>query len=116
MAGKKRLLNIIILGLILFLASNVVRSYFKVQNRGKIIREAEKELTNLQDQNENLKRQLARAESWEYVEQEARGRLNLGKGNEVSIILPTIVIETTPTPTLRDQSPNWEKWVKVFVK
>jgi predicted cobalt transporter CbtA len=54
-------------------------------------------------------------QSEEFVEQEARNRLNLGKPGETVVILPPNVGETeeitsTPTPEL----PNWQRWWRLF--
>lgn len=62
-----------------------------------------------------LKRKLVQVESQEYIEQEARNKLNMGKEGELSIILPTISPFIEPSPTPIDMSTNFEKWIRLFI-
>lgn len=93
---------------------NVVRSSVHLSERGSILQEAELDLQKAKTRNETLKRELARVESPDYIEKEARDKLNLAKEGEVVVLLPSISPPVQPTPTIIEDIPNWEKWRRVF--
>lgn len=100
--------------LCLILVMNVIRSYISLSERGSILSEAELNLQNAKTKNEGLKRELAMVESPQYVEKEARDKLNLVKNGEVVVLLPSTSPPPEPTPTIFEEIPNWEKWRRVF--
>lgn len=100
--------------LCLILTINVVRSYLNLSERGSILHEAELNVQKAQTRNEALKRELARVESPQYIEQEARNKLNLSKDGEIVVLLPSISPLVEPIPTISENIPNWEKWRRVF--
>jgi len=91
----------------------VVRSWLKLQERGKIIKQVQKKLEEAKNKQENLKRQLAQVESRDFIEEEARNKLNMGKEGEIVLILPSLVFKQ-PTPSPPAKSPNWKKWLELF--
>ncbi len=97
------------------LSINIIRSWVKISERAGIIKLTQDKLEKAKEQNESLKRKLAEVESQEYIEREARNKLNRGKEGEIVLILPSIspIIEPTPTPI--DTSANWQRWVKLFM-
>lgn len=95
---------------------NVIRSWQHLSLRGDIIRQIQDRLEKAEEQNEDLKKQLVQAESRQYIEKEARNKLNLGREGEMIILLPSISPPAEPTPTTVDTSANWEKWAKLFIK
>jgi cell division protein FtsB len=111
---KNRVINLVIFVIFILLLISVVRTYFFMQDRGSIIHDAASKLQKASDLNEDLKRQLARSKSPQYIEKEARNRLNMGKQGEIVIMLPSISPDEEPTPTPFDTSTNLEKWKKVF--
>jgi cell division protein FtsB len=104
--------NGILLLLIGFFLINLVRSFFSVAEKGKVLTDAESRLLFVKDQNDRLKREYARTQSPDYIEKQAREKLNLGKDGEYVVLLPPIspIPTVMPTPILE----NWEKWAKVF--
>lgn len=109
-----RVINWIILLLLISLCVNLVNSWWHLYQRGDVIKEAENKLSRVQEKQEELKRNLAKAQSSEYIEIQARDKLNLSREGETVVILPQItpVIEMTPTPS--PSLANWEKWVNLF--
>ncbi|KKR33038.1 MAG: hypothetical protein UU37_C0003G0039 [Candidatus Gottesmanbacteria bacterium GW2011_GWA2_41_12] len=111
---KIRLINFIILLVVIFLSISLVRSIATLGTKKKIISDTEKKLVEAKQEQQNLKRDLAKVESPEYIEKQIRNKLNLGKEGEIVLVLPTITSPVTPTPSV--ELSNWEKWVKLFIK
>ena len=109
---KDRLITIgLVLG-VAFLGINLVRSFIAINEKRQILTDSEKRLINEQEKEEKLKRKLAQVKSYQYVEMEARDKLNLSAEGEYVVILPPITPVVTPTPTAV-LSPI-EQWVRVF--
>lgn len=74
-------------------------------------------LTNLQQENSNLRRQLSRVQTPQFIEAQARDKLGLAKKGETIIIIPDEkikqVLGTTTSGTV-NKLPNWLGWWKVF--
>jgi cell division protein FtsB len=83
--------------------------------RGDIVKQSQGRIEDEKEIQDDLKRKLARAQSQEFIERQAREKLNLGREGEVVLILPTISLPPEVTPTPIDNSGNWKKWAKVFL-
>ena len=112
---KNRAFNIVIFILFITLTVNVVRTYLNLSQRGDVLQKANLKLQQAQNQNDDLKRQLARTQSNQYIEREARNKLNMSREGEIVILMPSISPVEDPTPTPIDTSTNMEKWIKVFL-
>lgn len=111
---RTKLLHIFLFFLCLSLVGGVIRSWVSVGQGKKVVKDAEDKLHTTQQEKENLERQLARSQSKEFIERQARGKLNLGKEGEIILIMPSISSPAEPTPTPNEHLANWEKWVRVF--
>lgn len=111
---RNRLINLVLLILFILLALNLFRSLKNFYLRRSMIKNAEDRLQAELNQNDNLKRELAKTQSESFVEKQARDELNLIKEGEIIVILPTISPFIEPSPTPIDTSSNFEKWWKVF--
>lgn len=85
-----------------------------LSGRGVNIKSTQDKLNQVKQQQDELKRKRASVESREYIEKEARDKLNLGKEGEIAVVAPSVspIAELTPAPF--DTSTNWQKWVKLF--
>ena len=113
MRGKLISLFLFFLCIVLFIS--LVRSWLHLAGRGDIIKLTQDKLEKEKDVKEDLERRLARAQSPDYIEKQAREKLNLGREGEVVVILPKISLPPEITPTPIDNSGNWMKWAKVFL-
>ncbi|OGF99209.1 hypothetical protein A2Y99_04485 [Candidatus Gottesmanbacteria bacterium RBG_13_37_7] len=111
---KKKYVNLLLIIITLFLIVSIFRSWFLLQKRSEAIKKTQDKLTNLIDEQERLNRELARVEGREYIEREARNKLNYGKEGESFVFLPEITPVLLPTPTPTEIPYNWLKWVKIF--
>ncbi len=110
MKAKFSKIVIVIIGILLVV--NLVRSFQLVTEKSKVIGEGQNRLFEEQARNDKLKRELAKVESREYIEKNAREKLNLGKEGEYVVILPPMT--PMPTPTVGKIVSNPEAWMKVF--
>lgn len=112
---KYKLINWLLIFLSFVFVGNIIRTTSSLSQEDSIIKKAKDRLQEVTDDNQNLERQLAQVGSQEFIEKEARNKLNLGKEGEIVLILPSISPFLTPTPIPVDISPNWQKWVKIFL-
>lgn len=112
---KYKIINWLLLFLSIAFVGNIIRNIATLSREDNIMKEVADKLLKVSDENQSLKRQLAQVESRDFIEKEARNKLNLGKDGEVVIILPSISPFITPTPQPPDNSPNWQKWIRLFL-
>ena len=62
--------------------------------------------------NEELKKILKSVQSPEFIEKQAREKLNMGKRGEVVVVLPKT--ENQRPKIENEELPNWQKWYKLF--
>lgn len=110
-----KIINWFLFLLFVLLLVSLFRSVDQFRQREGILKEAETKLQDVKQEQNDLKKQLARAESKQFIEKQARDKLNLGREGEIVVILPSISVEAEPTPSPIDVSANWQKWAKVFV-
>lgn len=73
-------------------------------------------LQKLEDENDRLKQERKRRESSDFIEEEARNKLNMAKPGETIVILPKSlqgVVDQKTVPTA-EELPNWKRWVSLF--
>ena len=109
---RGKFLNFIITILGIILIANLVRSIAGLWQKGEIIKDYEKRLWDAQGRNEEIKKNLAKLQSPEYIEKQAREKLNLGKEKEFVVILPAV----TPLPKspVEEALPPWRQWFRLF--
>lgn len=111
---KKEYLTLILLVMLILLTISVVRSWIVLSGRADDIKQAENRLEEANKKNDDLKKQLAQVESEQYIEKEARNKLNMGKSGETVLLLPTISVLPEPSPTPYENYSNFQKWLKLF--
>lgn len=107
--------EIIIIAVVMLLFLNLMKSWVKLNSRLQFIKEAKIRLVEEQKREENLKRDLARTQTPEFIESQARDKLNMAREGELIILLPTPVIAFSPTPMPIDTAANWQKWMRLFL-
>lgn len=112
---SRRLIKIIVvivgIGLIIGLSKNIYR-LFKAGDQVKL---AQQSLEELEKKHQEMLRKKEYYQSEEFVEQEARNRLNMSKSGETVVILPpNLGQKNESTPNFTPELPNWQKWFKLF--
>lgn len=75
------------------------------------------DVTTLERENRQLKKELAEAESLDSIEELARDDLNMALPNETIVVIPEYTIErvVNPPPVFLPEKPsNWEAWMRLF--
>ena len=92
---------------------NLSRSVWNVWQKGSIVSEREAVLSQLKKENTELKQKLAEVNTLEFVEKQARDKLNLQKEGEIVVVLPKEEVAGISTHAEEDPA-NWQKWWKLF--
>ena len=112
---QNRLIKIIIIVVGIGLIISLSRNIYRLLKAGDQVKLAQQRLEELEKEHQELLEKKEYYQSEEFVEQEARNRLNLGKPGETVVILPPNVGETKETNlTSPLKLPNWKRWLKLF--
>ncbi len=77
------------------------------------------ELVRLQKENHKLKKKLEETAGIDFVESQARNKLNLSLPNETVVIIPeeeiSRMLNKDKKPT-EEKLPNWQGWLRLFTR
>jgi cell division protein FtsB len=82
--------------------------------RKSILKTKQEELVRLQKEQENLQNKLNIAQTPEFIEKEAREKLNLGKAGETIILVESDDTQAQIKEKETAAVPNWKKWWNLF--
>ena len=115
----KKPLFITIVIIILIIAYNLLGQIFTTLKSGERLKTATDELYSMEQKNQMLKKKLTQVQTQDFIEQQARDKLGLGKGNETIMVIPDNKInqvlgvkEESKQPEIK--IPNWQGWLKLF--
>lgn len=114
---KKVALSLIIL-LVLGLAYNLINQIMEAAKSGERLSAAADTVYKLEAENKQLKKKLSEIESAEFIEQQARDKLGLGKPGEVVVIIPEEKLKEVMGASQSAEVarlPNWLGWLRVFL-
>lgn len=100
-------------------AYNISKTTLEIYGSSKRVDELKTEVDGKVSENDSLKKELSYKETKEFVEEEARNKLNLVKPGE-SVLIPvknggdTLGISTEPTSTSVANASNLERWYRLF--
>lgn len=113
----KNFITFFIVVFVIFALFNLGRSIQDAFVSGERLNQAGVELQSIQEENRNLKKQLLSETTPDFIESQAREKLNLSKNNEtIYVIDPNLLtkyMESTPSPT-PVPLPNYQAWLKLF--
>lgn len=113
----KNAITVFIVIFVAFALFNLARAIQDAFKAGERLNDASNELQAMQEQNRKLKSEFAIQETPDFIETQAREKLNLSKDNEVIYVIdPALLqqyLEATPSPT-PTPIPNWQGWIKLF--
>lgn len=121
-ATKNRLkayFNYIGIFLAVLLLISLWRNIGNIRESTSLIDKKEKELAALAKKNKDLKENLEKVKSEDYIERQIRDELGLAKEGEVVLVMPEPEILKSLVPSLPREEvelpdPNWRKWMKLF--
>lgn len=108
---------LLIVSLVLILA--IGRSTLRLLGRGDAIKEAEKRVEELREEQAKLLQMKERVETKEFIEEQAREKLGLAKEGEVVVVLPSEEVLRKFAPEIEEEEfaeklPIWRRWKRMF--
>lgn len=112
----KRITFGLIILVILLIAYNLITQIIAAVKSGERLSQAAEVVYKLEIKNKQLKKKLSQVQSAEFIEQQARDKLDLSKAGEVLMIIPEEKIKQIlgASQTAQIRLPNWLGWWKVF--
>ena len=101
------------------LAYNLIRQINDALRSSERLSARAEAVYQLEAKNKELKNKLSRIQLPEFIEQQARDKLGLGRGGETIIIIPEEKIKQILGASESAQEirlPNWLGWIRVFFK
>lgn len=114
--------NLVLLIILFIFAAGFFGVWRKIEEGKKRLAGVEKEVAETIGRKEELQKEISQKQSLEFLEREARNRLNLIKPGERIVILPPKEARGSDAsdPSLESTdgrvtaTPNWQKWWKLF--
>lgn len=109
--------RLIVIAVSAVLVVNLSRSIWDLWRRRDILTEREAVLGRLEEENKRFQGELEYAQSPEFIEQEARNRLGLGREGEAVVLMPNDKFQMTNGKAEEkaiENLPNWKKWWRLF--
>lgn len=111
---SRRLIIFLISVLSLFFIVSLSRSIYSLWQKRSLVQERQVVRDQLTKENQALQKKLSEAESQEFIEREAREKLNLQKVGEVVVILPQDLRSSPTAVPAAPPEPPWKQWWKLF--
>lgn len=114
----KKPLFLVIAIVVLIITYNLLGQIFTTLKAGERLKTATDELSSLAQKNNELKKQLTQVQTPDFIEQQARDKLGLGKGNETIVVIPDDKLKSVLGATEEQKQdiklPNWQGWLRLF--
>lgn len=117
MLKKALTLGIILVSIVI--AYNLLTQIFNALKSEERLSDATQSLYNLEVKNKQLKQKLEKISSNEFIEEQARNKLGLGKKGETVVIIPDERLNQILGASESAQEkrlPNWLGWFRLFWK
>lgn len=114
----KKILVIVIIIVAIIILISLVRQIYAALGSDSRFDQVLGDVSKLERENRELKKELAQAESLESIEEIARDDLNMSLSNETVVIVPETLIDrvVNPPPEYVPPKPaNWEGWARLFL-
>ena len=114
MLNNRKFLRLITIVVCLYLIVTTSKAIVDLWSAGDKLTTRESRVAVLKAQQEELLRKKAAAENPNFWEKVARDQLGLSKPGEEIIIIPQELLADHTVPTTLDNTPNWEKWMRLL--
>lgn len=115
---KKKITLGTIVFLILVVTYNLSIQIMNAVRSGDRLYDAAERVYLLEAKNKELKKRLLEIQSTDFIEQEARNKLGLGKSEETVVIIPEdkikLILGTSTSSVQPKRLANWVGWFRVF--
>lgn len=115
----KRIVLLIALLVVLLIVYKLLSQIMDALKSGDRLSQQAQKVFNLENKNKDLEKRLTEVQSEEFIEQQARNKLGLGKAEETIIIIPDEKLKEVLGASKSAQAvrlPNWLGWWRVFWK
>lgn len=116
---KKKVLFVIISLICIVIAYNLLTQIFNALKSEERLSTAAEALYKLEVKNKQLKQKLEEISSKEFIEEQARNKLNLSKLGETVVIIPDEKINQVlgaSESASEKRLPNWLGWWRLFFR
>jgi len=112
----KKALNFLVLVVGISLIINLSRDILRLLKAGDRVKQAQLQVEQLEEENLKLQELKKYYQSEEFIEEQARNKLNLAREGETVVILPPNVGELIGWQEEKKppEIPNWKKWWQLF--
>lgn len=113
----KKSVFILIVLLVLTIFYSLARQIYESLQTGKRLDNQLEELSGLQHKNVELKKKLEKVQTPEFIEEQARNKLNLAKEGETVVIIPQEVLDKVLNLEQKAQGvkvPHWQGWLRLL--
>ncbi len=113
----RQVIKISLIAFLVFILVGLGNQIFSALNAGTRLDREIEETGRLQQENKELKNELAKVESKDYIESVARDKLNMAKPDETVVIIPKETIQKiadAKKPQEEPKLPNWQGWLNLF--
>jgi len=118
-ADRKWIGKLIVVGISLYLIVVMTVDLVKLMKSGNRVKQAEEKVGTLEQEQEELERQLAVVESDAYVEQQIRDQLMLARPGETVVVIPFDLKQSELGEKVvqegEENLANWQKWMRLFL-
>ncbi len=115
---KRKIVLLVATAVVLFIGYNFINRIYSALKSGDRLTQALDSLHQVEIKNKDLKEQLKQATSLDFVERQARDKLNYAKEGETVVVIPQSKIEQVLgiAKNVQQRLPNPLGWLKVFFK
>ena len=94
----------------------LVQSIWNLWHKQDLLSSAQRELVLERKQNAFLEKELKRIQSPQFLEEQARNKLFLGKEGEKTVVIPKEMLKNaTSSGNVQNQEiQNWQQWLDLF--
>ena len=110
----KRILFFIVVIASLVIINNLIHSIYNLSQKKDLITKTQDQLQQAREENAKLKKLLSTSGTTQFVEKEARDKLQMVKPGEEIVIVPSVTPEPAGTNTGQGRRPYWQQWLNLF--
>lgn len=116
MIKRHKIINLAIIIIGIGLVISLSRDILRLLKSGDRVKLAQLQVKELEVKQAELEKQKEYYQSQEFVEEQARNKLNLSQEEETVVILPPNVEELVgyEPPREPEKIPNWQQWWRLF--
>ena len=111
---KKSLFNLVVIIIGSLIVVGLSRNIIRLLKSEKKVDEARLEVTQLETEQKELVERKAYLESDEFIEEQARNKLNMSQEGEQIVILPQEIGNNHASEVTSQELPPYRQWLQVF--